>query len=343
MSVIEKIMALPDGKFKLKSTQIDGLEQTLTAFRSQLSRGYLHGGGDTVIAGTNISITTNSSGQKVISSTLPVLAGVTSLNTLTGAVTLVAGSNVTITPSGNTLTISSSGGGGGTVGPGTTNEIAYFNAPTTIASLPTATYPSLTELSYVKGVTSSIQTQINAKGAGTVTSVSGTTNRISVATGTTTPVIDIDAAYIGQTSITTLGTITTGSIAASHITTGTFGTGAYVMDTSLAVLQIFNADNAQTASSNAITFTRANRNNTVTNNSAATLTITLSTTSAAAGDMLLIQIYDFSAVAQTITWVNTENSTTSVPVISNGSTTLPLTVGFKWNASTSKWRCEGWS
>jgi hypothetical protein len=46
--------------------------------------------------------------------------------------------------------------------------------------------------------------------AGTgVTSVSGTTNRIT-STGGTTPVIDISAAYVGQSSITTLGTITTG-------------------------------------------------------------------------------------------------------------------------------------
>jgi hypothetical protein len=49
-------------------------------------------------------------------------------------------------------------------GTGTINEIAYFNTTgSTIASLPTATYPSLTELSYVKGVTSAIQTQINSK------------------------------------------------------------------------------------------------------------------------------------------------------------------------------------
>lgn len=46
---------------------------------------------------------------------------------------------------------------------GTTNEIAYFTAGSTLASLSTATYPSLTELSYVKGVTSAIQTQIGAK------------------------------------------------------------------------------------------------------------------------------------------------------------------------------------
>lgn len=50
-----------------------------------------------------------------------------------------------------------------------------------------------------------------AVGSGTVTSVSGTTNRITVATGTTTPVIDISAAYVGQTSLTTLGTIGTGA------------------------------------------------------------------------------------------------------------------------------------
>lgn len=44
---------------------------------------------------------------------------------------------------------------------------------------------------------------------GLVTSVSGTSNRITV-TGTTTPVIDISGSYVGQSSITTLGTITTG-------------------------------------------------------------------------------------------------------------------------------------
>ncbi len=44
---------------------------------------------------------------------------------------------------------------------------------------------------------------------GTVSSVSGTANRIT-STGGTTPVIDIAATYVGQTSITTLGTVGTG-------------------------------------------------------------------------------------------------------------------------------------
>ena len=48
-------------------------------------------------------------------------------------------------------------------GTGTNNEIAAFNSTgSTITSLSTTTYPSLTELSYVKGLTSAIQTQINA-------------------------------------------------------------------------------------------------------------------------------------------------------------------------------------
>lgn len=51
----------------------------------------------------------------------------------------------------------------GVTGSGTTNTIAYWDSTTSIASLATATYPSLTELSYVKGVTSAIQTQINNK------------------------------------------------------------------------------------------------------------------------------------------------------------------------------------
>jgi hypothetical protein len=53
--------------------------------------------------------------------------------------------------------------GGGGISGLTTNELVYGNSATTIASLPVATYPSLTELSYVKGLTSAAQTQINTK------------------------------------------------------------------------------------------------------------------------------------------------------------------------------------
>ena len=65
----------------------------------------------------------------------------------------------------------------GVQGSGTANEIAYWVNATTLGSLAVATYPSLTELSYVKGVTSAIQTQINAKAPSTsptfATSITG--------------------------------------------------------------------------------------------------------------------------------------------------------------------------
>lgn len=82
-------------------------------------------GSVTLAAGTNTTVTT--SGETItISSTGAGGAGVSSLNTLTGAITLAAGTNTTITPSGNTLTISSTGSGGGAPG-GTSGQIQYNN------------------------------------------------------------------------------------------------------------------------------------------------------------------------------------------------------------------------
>lgn len=99
-----------------------------------------------------------------------------------------------------------------------------------------------------------------------------------------------------------------------------------------------NTANAITATGNAATIPITSKNNIVTNNSAATLTITLTTSGAVNMQEVTVQILDFSAVAQTITWVNTEDSTVTAPVTSNGSTTLPLTVKFIYNSATSKWR-----
>lgn len=73
----------------------------------------------------------------------------------------------------------------------TASEIVITDASKNLVSAAVATYPSLTELTYLKGVTSAIQTQLNAKGAGTVTSVGFTGGLISVATATTTPAFTV--------------------------------------------------------------------------------------------------------------------------------------------------------
>ena len=56
----------------------------------------------------------------------------------------------------------------------TANTIASFDANKNVTSLATGTYPSLTELSYVKDVTSAIQTQLNAKQNTLTNPVTGT-------------------------------------------------------------------------------------------------------------------------------------------------------------------------
>jgi hypothetical protein len=82
----------------------------------------------------------------------------------------------------------------------TASQILSTDASKNLTSLAVATYPSLTELAYVKGVTSAIQTQINTKGAGTVTSasvVSANGFAGTVATATSTPAITLTTSITG--------------------------------------------------------------------------------------------------------------------------------------------------
>ncbi len=108
----------------------------------------------------------------------------------------------------------------------TASEILSTDASKNLTSLAVATYPSLTELSYVKGVTSALQTQINAKGAGTVTSTSVTTaNGVSgsVATATTTPAITLTLGAITPTTVNGLTiTTSTGTLTVTNGKTASF-------------------------------------------------------------------------------------------------------------------------
>lgn len=70
----------------------------------------------------------------------------------------------------------------------------------------------------------SIKTYVDGLDAGSVKSVSGTTNRIT-STGGVNPIIDIAATYVGQTSITTLGTVTSGTWNATPIDLATYVSG----------------------------------------------------------------------------------------------------------------------
>jgi hypothetical protein len=110
-------------------------------------------GASTLIAGVlNVpTYTLSGLGGQPLATNLTSLSGLTYASTsfvkMTAAGTFALDTNTYLT----------------SVGTGVTNEITYWSGTNTIGSLSTATYPSLTELSYVKGVTSSIQTQLNTK------------------------------------------------------------------------------------------------------------------------------------------------------------------------------------
>ncbi len=209
--------------------------------------------------------------------------------------------------------------------------------------------------------------------ATTVLTVGSTT----IGSGTTTRILYDNAGVLGEYTITGTGTVvamqtspafttpslgvaTATSINGNILTTGSStytGTAAatYTFPTSTATIARTDAAQTftgiQTASllnltpqaisvtSNAGTADISHGIQNFTNSSAAAMTITLTTTSAVDGQWKEIRIFDFSGVAEGITWVNTENSTVLVPTTSNGSTTLPLSVLFQFNTATTKWRC----
>lgn len=172
--------------------------------------------------------------------------------------------------------------------------------------------------------------------SGTLTSCTGLP--IAGLVSSTSTALGVGSIELGHASDTTIARVSAGVISVEGVNVMTVGSTDTVTGVKTCN-NIIDVNNAITASSNAATVPITYKLNTVTNNSAATLTITMTTTSAVDGQMHIVRILDASAVAQTITWVNTEDSTVTAPTTSNGSTTLFLTVGFIYNGGTSKWRC----
>ena len=107
---------------------------------------------------------------------------------------------------------------------GTINTIAYWNSATTISSLALATYPSLTELSYVKGVTSAIQTQLNAKQA-TITLTTTGTSGVATFSSNTLNIPNYGSAlsaYLPLAGGTMSGAITMGTSGTNYVRMGVF-------------------------------------------------------------------------------------------------------------------------
>ena len=169
-------------------------------------------------------------------------------------------------------------------------------------------------------------------GKATWTALTGTNTAIRALVSDRLQVANAATLYTTKSNPTTSGLL-------AHTGRATISTNIAVTGNTTITGALINLNNTVTVTTNAGTVSTSYRVSTFTNSSAATMTITMSTTGAIDGQMIMVRIYDFSAAAQTIAWVNTENSIVTAPTTSNGSTTLPLTVGFMYNGQTSKWRC----
>lgn len=266
------------------------------------------------------------------------MTDLTVTNAIAGSVT---GNAATVTTNANLTGVITSVGNATSIASqtGTGTKFVVDTSPTLVTPvLGVATATSINKVAITAPATSSTLTIADGKTF---------TANDNVTVGTSGLVLGNSGGFIASAS-KTLTSSNSLTLAGTDSTTMTFpSTSASIARTDAAqtftgiqtMSQVLTTPSTISVSSNAGTITRSNRINNFTNSSAAAMTITLSTTGATDGDMIMVVILDFSAVAQTITWVNTEDSTVTAPTTSNGSTTLPLTVGFKWNAGTSKWRC----
>lgn len=232
----------------------------------------------------------------------------------------------------------------------TGNSIA-LTAPVTVALGGTnATSASITSFNNITGYTASGATGTTSTNLVFSTSPTLVTPTLGAALATSINglIITTTTGTLTMTNSKTLAVTNTLTLSGTDSTVMTFPTttatiartdAAQTFTGTQTVSLLNTTPQALSVTSNAATADISHGIQNFTNSSASAMTITLTTTSAADGQWKEIRIYDFSAVAQGITFVNTENSLTSVPTTSNGSTTLPLSVLFQFNGSTSKWRC----
>lgn len=229
---------------KLESLKGDNrLDASAIKNLPEIKGGKFYGGSGIkeIIAGTGVTVDNTNLGYPVVSSTGGGGGHVIEEEgtPLTQRANLnFVGAGVSVADTGGKTVVTINGGGGTIDGSGTTNELTYWVDSDTLGTLATATYPSLTELSYVKGVTSAIQTQLNAKLTSSnivetitngVTTNAPSENAVFDALALKEPLKGVDDNYvtdaqlivIGNTSGTNTGdqTISNSSDATSHTVT----------------------------------------------------------------------------------------------------------------------------
>lgn len=168
---------------------------------------------ETDVAANNAKVSNATHTGDVTGSTVLTLATVNSnignFNTVTvnakGLVT--AATNISYLTSNQNITLSGEASGSGATSIAVTlSNSAVINK--VLTGFTSATGTILATDTILQAI-QKLNGNLAAATAGGISSVSGTTNRIT-STGGSNPILDISASYVGQTSITTLGTVTTG-------------------------------------------------------------------------------------------------------------------------------------
>lgn len=185
--------------------------------------------------GTGGSITVTDGTTTVTGTTIiDFTSGATVSNAGGGQANVAITGGGTGTPGGlNTqIQYNNAGSFGGITGAVTDGTAVSLTAPHLLnptingagAGLATLVYPNTASNATITVPATTGTLALTSDLTGFVTAVTGTSNRIT-SSGGTTPAIDIAATYVGQTSITTLGTITTGTWGGSVVTPLFGGTG----------------------------------------------------------------------------------------------------------------------
>lgn len=191
----------------------------------------------------------------------------------------------------------------------TASTIASFDASKNVKSLALATYPSLTELSYVKGVTSAIQTQL------------GLLAPLASPTFTGNPTAPTPAVNDNDTSIATTAFVTAADIAAGYTITKTTTDNSVTGSTAETLLFSF-AIPANTLSAGSIIYLRSRCRKTSTNGTWS-MRVRFHTSSAVAGSQMAL----FSGASNILLmqlertfFVKTSTTVESYPVATTSST-----------------------
>lgn len=170
---------------------------------------------DTLTGLTTINVSTiSATTYQNIPTASTIVSGVITTGTQTIAGNKTINGNLTVTGTTTSSSITVNGNlnvtGTTTLTQLSASQLVATDASDNLVSLSTTTYPSLTELSYVKGVTSAIQTQIDGKQA-TLTNGYGIS-------GTTTKQVSLTSTQVFATATTTVNTATYLDIAGCSVT-----------------------------------------------------------------------------------------------------------------------------